>query len=396
MCWTKTCKSPKKLYLCVSEAGNGLFIMEYKKCKNIIEADTQASYKFYSSSSSWYDDLLQDMHDAQKYIYVETFKINNDAVGKRLTTALIDCHEKGIKVRVLVDWWGTGINNVCVQSMIRAGVEVRLFKKFIPSIFLFSRNHRRDHRKIVAIDDKISYIGSANFSAYSTKWRESILRIEGKMSTICKKIFIDNFKIYNKDITHPSIRKAFRRTIRYNDFFFIREVPSVFSQRIKKNYIKLIQRATKSITIETPYFLPGYRIYKELVQAIKRGVHVKILIPSSSDIKIVDYVRSSLLEKLYKKGAKILYYNYGNLHSKLLSVDNETFSISSANMDHRSFKYMFEIALIGSDPVVNSLINDHIAHTETMSSEFDIQKEKSRPLFRRFLSLIILPFSRLL
>jgi len=370
--------------------------MEYKKRKNIIELDDKADYKFYSSSALWYDDLLQDIRNATKYIYLETFKINNDVVGKQLCKTLIDCYRRGVKVRILVDWWGTGTNNPYIQSMINYGVEVRFFKKFIPSIFLFSRNHRRDHRKIVAIDDKISYIGSANFTEYCTEWRESILRIEGKMSMICKKIFIDNFKIYNKDITHPSIRKAFRRTIRYNDFFFIREVPSVFSQRIKKNYIRLIQRAKKSITIETPYFLPGYRIYKELVQAIKRGVNVKVLIPSSSDIKMVDYVRASLLEKLHKKGANILYYNYGNLHSKLLSIDNEIFSIGSANMDHRSFKYMFEIALIGFDPIVNSLVNKHIAHTETMSSKFDMQKEKNRPIFRQFLSLIILPFSRFL
>jgi len=370
--------------------------MEHKKRKNVTEKDDKAKYKFYSFSSLWYDDLLQDIYFAKKYIYLETFKINNDIVGKQLCNALIDSQKRGVKVRVLVDWWGTGTANPYVQSMIREGVEVRFFKKFIPSIFLFSRNHRRDHRKIVVIDDQISHIGSANFTAYNTAWRESILRIEGKMSTICKKIFIDNFKIYNKDLTHPSIRKAFRRTIRYNDFFFIREVPSIFSQRIKKNYIRLIQKAKKNITIETPYFLPGYRIYRELTQAIKRGVNVKILIPKNSDMKTVDYVRESLLERLCEKGAKILYYKYGNLHAKLLSIDDETFSIGSANMDHRSFKYMFEIAMIGTDSSVNSLVKEHLTHTESMSEELDIQTLKNRPLIKRLLSLIILPFSRLL
>ena len=370
--------------------------MEHKKRKNITEKNDKAGYKLYSFSSLWYDDLLEDLHNATKYIYLETFKINNDAVGKQLCKALIDCYKRGVKVRVLVDWWGTGTANACVQSMIREGVEVRFFKKFIPSIFLFSRNHQRDHRKIVAIDDRIAYIGSANFTAYNTQWRESILRIEGKMSMICKKIFTDNFKIYNKDITHPSIRKAFRRTIRYNDFYFIREVPSLFSQRIKKNYIRLIQRAKQSITLETPYFLPGYRIYKELIQAVKRGVSVKILIPKSSDVKMVDYVRESLLEKLHKKGVKILYYKYGNLHAKLLSIDDEIFSISSANIDHRSFKYMFEIALISTEPAVNFLVKEHITHTETMSEELDVKTLENRPLFKRLLSFIILPFSRLL
>ena len=370
--------------------------MQHKKRKNITEINDKARYKFYSFSSLWYDDLLQDIHQAKKYIYLETFKINNDSVGRQFSNALIDSHKKGVNVRVLVDWWGTGTANPCVQSMIQAGVEVRFFKKFIPSIFLFSRNHRRDHRKIVAIDDQIAYIGSANFAAYSTQWRESILRIEGKMSMLCKKIFTDNFKIYNKDLTHPSIRKAFRRTIKYNDFFFIREVPSIFSQRIKKNYIRLIQRAKESISIETPYFLPGYRIYKELTLAIKRGVNVKVLIPRSSDVKMVDYVRESLLEKLHKKGANILYYKYGNLHAKLLSIDDEIFSISSANMDHRSFKYMFEIALIGTDSAVNSLVKEHITHTESLSEKLDIQTLQHKPVFRRLLSLVILPFSRLL
>ncbi|MDR0605156.1 MAG: phosphatidylserine/phosphatidylglycerophosphate/cardiolipin synthase family protein [Bacteroidales bacterium] len=370
--------------------------MEYKRRKDIITSDEHTCYKFYSFSSIWYDDVLNDIYHAKKYIYLETFRISNDNIGKQLCDALIDSHERGIKVRVLVDWWGTGTTNDYVQSMIKKGIEVRFFKKFILSIFLFSRNHRRDHRKIIVIDDWISYLGSANFTAYSTKWREAILRIEGKMSTICKKIFIDNFKIYNKDITHPSIRKAFRRTIRYNDFFFIREVPSIFSQRIKKNYIRLIQRSQESIVIETPYFLPGYRIYKELILAIKRGVKVKIIIPKTSDVKIVDYVRGTILEKLHKKGATILYYKHGNLHAKLLSIDNVTFSISSANMDHRSFKYMFEIALIGADPDVNALINEHLLHTELMSSEFDIQLWENRPLFKRLLSFIITPFSHLL
>ncbi len=370
--------------------------MEFKKRKNITESNDNADYKFYSFSSLWYDDLLNDIYNAEKYIYLETFRICDDIIGRQLCRALINSHKRGVKVRVLADWWGTGTTNSCIQMLMREKVEVRLFKKFIPSIFLFSSNHRRDHRKIIAIDDRISYIGSANFAAYCTRWRESILRIEGKITAIFKKIFTDNYKIYNKDLTHYSIRKASRRTIRYNDLFFIREVPSVFSQRIKKNYTRLMQQAQNSIVIETPYFLPGYRIYKELTHALKRGVEVKILVPESSDVKIVDYVRESILEKLHKKGAKILYYKLGNLHSKLLTVDNAWFSVGSANMDHRSFKYMFEIALIGNNPVVSSLVNEHLSRTENMSLEFDLETRKSRPLFKRVLALMITPFSHLL
>ena len=122
--------------------------MEFKKRKNITTADNNADYKFYSFSSLWYDDLLNDIYIAEKYIYLETFRINDDLVGRQLCKALIDSHKRGVKVRVLADWWGTGATNSCIHLLEKEGVEVRLFKKFIPSLFLFSSNHRRDHRII--------------------------------------------------------------------------------------------------------------------------------------------------------------------------------------------------------------------------------------------------------
>ena len=364
--------------------------------QKIISIDDHSPYKFYSRTSDWYDDLIKDISQAKQYIYIETFRIGNDAVGQRLCDALIESYNRGIRVKVLVDWWGTGLTNEHVNRMIDAGIEVRFFKKFILSIFLFSKNHRRDHRKIVVIDDRVSYIGSANFTSYSLMWRESILRVEGQMGKVLKKIFYDNFKIYNKDISLPLLEKLFCRTIRYNHFFFIRDVPSVFSQQIKKNYIRLIQNAKQHIFIETPYFLPGRKIYSELLQAVKRGITVNLIMPRSSDVKIVDYLRTDFLEKLYRKGVKIYFYQQNNLHAKLLLVDNELFAIGSANMDHRSFKYMFEIVVVGDEPAVCKLVNEHIQQTLSLSVPYEKSAERSTPLFKRIIALILLPFSHLL
>ena len=370
--------------------------MKSNKQKNINIDDDNAQYRLYSQASSWYADLMEDISQAQQYVYIETFRIGNDAIGKRLCDALIASHNRGIRIKVLVDWWGTGLSNEHVNRMINAGIEVRFFKKFIPSIFLFSKNHRRNHRKIVVIDDRISYIGSANFTAYSHAWRESILRIEGQMSKVCKKIFYDNFKIYNKNISLSMLEKSFRRTIKFNNFFFIRDVPSVFSQRIKKNYLRLIQNAKQHIVIETPYFLPGHRIYNELVHAVKRGVEVNLIMPKSSDVKMVDYLRTIFLGELHKKGVKIHFYKESNLHAKILFVDNELAAIGSANMDHRSFKYMFEIVIISYETIVCELVNQHIQQTLSLSEPFDEKSWRSTPLFKRVIALVLLPFSHLL
>ncbi len=370
--------------------------MRTKNKKEIICDVDNNTYTLYSSPANWYDVLLQDIQQATSFIYIETFRMMEDQVGEKICHALIEKVKQGIKVKLLVDWWGTKTTHSYIKKLIESGAEVRYFQKFVMSVALFSRNHLRDHRKIVVIDNQISYIGSANFSQYSLSWRESILRIQGNMAIVLKKIFNDNFKIYNKDLFHPWVAKAFKRTILFNNFYFIREVPSIFSQRIKKNYVRLIQRAKSSIIIESPYFIPGYRIYKELTNAAKRGVEVKVIVPQTSDLKMIDYLSDALWENLYKKGVGIYFYTKSNLHSKLMLIDDQIFSIGSANFDHRSFKYMFEIALISNNLKVNELIKNHITETLYESVLFDFKKWKERPLLKRIIALLIVPIRHLL
>ncbi len=364
--------------------------------KEIVSITDKNNYAFYSSSAAWYEALLEDIAHAVSFIYIETFRLVDDLIGEKICKALIEKVKQGIKVKLLVDWWGTKTTHPYIKELEEVGAEVRYFQKFVLSIAVFSRNHMRDHRKIVVIDNQISYIGSANFSQYSLSWRESILRIQGDMSSVFRKIFKDNFRIYNKDLFHPYVSKAFKRTILVDDFYFIREVPSLFSQRIKKNYICLIQKAKTSIVIETPYFIPGYRIYKELGNAAKRGVNVQIIVPQNSDIKIVDYLRDAMWETLYKKGVNIHFYTKSNLHSKLLFIDNQTFSIGSANFDHRSFKYMFEIALIGSNVQVSELVKNHVEKTLENTIGFDFDTWKERSFFKRIIALFAMPIRHLL
>jgi len=370
--------------------------MREKSKKEIVCNLDNNTYKLFSTSALWYEELLKDINTALSFIFIETFRMMDDSIGEKICAALAEKSKQGVKVKLLVDWWGTKTSNKYIKELIENGVEVRYFQKFVMSVALFSRNHLRDHRKIVVIDNEIAYIGSANFSEYSMSWRESILRIQGNMAQILRKIFMDNFKIYNKDIFHPWVAKAFRRTILYNDFYFIREVPSVFSQRIKKNYVRLIQRAKSSIIIETPYFIPGYRIYKELINAVKRGVKTSIIVPQKSDLKWIDYARDAILDKLFKKGVHIYFYTKSNLHSKLLLIDNTSFSIGSANFDHRSFKYMFEIVMISDNEAVRNLIQQHMDTTFLDVHAFDFQQWKQRPFFKRFIAILTMPFRHLL
>jgi cardiolipin synthase len=97
----------------------------------------------------------------------------------------------------------------------------------------------------------------------------------------------------------------------------------------------------------------------------------------------------------YKNNVRLLFYSPYNLHAKLLVIDNQTFSISSANFDYRSFRYQYEISLIGHEPEVLRQLEIHVRETLAGSEEFNYERWKNRPLIEKIFEWILLPFRHL-
>jgi cardiolipin synthase len=294
-------------------------------------------------------------------------------MGERFRDALTKKAKEGVKVRILIDSWGRGpVSETFFTGLIGFGGEVKFFEKIKINSDIFTRGHRRDHRKILVIDDRISYIGSANITGYNLNWRELSLRMDHEQLAVSfKKVFLENFNAFNP---------------------FIRDVPSIQFQRLRKRYTQLIRQAQHSVVIETPYFLPGFVLRKAMTDASKRGVQVQVIMPKHSDMRMVDILRNKYLGVLHNAGIKLLFYLPHNLHAKLLMIDGEIFSISSANFDFRSFRYQYEIALIGSEPEIVRQLNVHVAETIRNSQELDFHEWKRRPLIEKIFEWILLPF----
>ncbi len=122
---------------------------------------------------------------------------------------------------------------------------------------------------------------------------------------------------------------------------------------------------------------------------------VKIIVPQYSDVRLVDILRTKYLGLLHKSNINFLFYLPNNLHSKLIIVDGECFSIGSSNFDYRSFRYMHEIVLLGKEPGIIKLIQNHISETLEDCLEFDYEKWKRRPLIQKLFEWILLPFRHL-
>lgn len=349
-------------------------------------------YQLYDDPFRFYAAMLNDIATAQREILVEFYRINHDAIGERFRDALAEAASRGVRVKVLVDSWGTGPEAffALLQS---CGGEVRYFRKIKLFWDFFTKNHKRNHRKLLVVDQQIAWTGSANLTAYSLNWREMMIRVSGSLAPVLARTFHESFEIYK---TYIFKKFAFKRILRHQEFEVIRDLPSIYRQQIKTRYEQLIRKARKQIVIETPYFLPGHILRKDLMNAAMRGVEVLVLIPRHSDVRLVDLLRNHYMGMMHRAGIRYLFYEPSNLHAKVMMIDREIFAIGSSNFDYRSFRYMYEMIIVGRHPEVIRQLSEHIAGTIKHSLPFSYEKWAERPRLERLFEWMLIPFRHLL
>jgi cardiolipin synthase len=351
-------------------------------------------YHLFADPIRYYNAMIEDVEAAKDYVFIETYRIGFDVIGTRFKDALIRKAKSGVEVKILIDAWGSsGVNNSFFDELIRYGGEVRFFEKIKFNSDVFTRSHKRNHRKLLIIDDEISYLGSSNITEYNLNWRESVLRIRSELTLALKKVIRQDWKIYNK---YVFAKANFLRLIHHGGFDIVRDMPSITKQRIMRRYLQMIRNAEKSVVVVTPYFLPGYMLRKVLMEAVGRGVEVQVVIPKRSDVGLVDILRNKYMGPLHQSGIRFKMYLPHNLHAKLMLIDDTAFSIGSPNFDYRSFRYMYEIALIGNEPDIVTQVKEHIAFTLDYTEDFDYSQWTRRPLINKFFEWLLLPVRHLL
>ncbi len=353
----------------------------------------QLKFQVFDDTLRFYNALLADIGGAKHYIFMEFYKFGNDSVGQRFRDVLTKKSKEGVQIKILLDSWGTSLSDNFFMQLIRNGGDVRFFEKIRFNLDYFTRSHCRNHRKIVVIDDQISYMGSANITDYNIVWRELCFRMEGEIAPILKKVFLQMFDVYNKYVLFKTLHTE---PLFFGNYEIIRDFPSITRQNIKKRYTKLIKSAKKRIVIETPYFLPGFLLRMALIKAVRRGVKVIVIMPKHSDVRLVDILRNKYLGPLSERGIELFLYIPQNLHAKLLMIDDRIFAVGSPNFDFRSFRFQHEIVLTGNDSIMVAKLRAHVSETLKESEPFNYQHWKTRPFIEKVFEWMIIPFRHLL
>lgn len=358
-----------------------------------MNSQVNSATRLYDEPIHFFPAMLEDIRIARKYICLEVYKFYDDEIGRQFREALTEKAKQGVEVRLLIDSWGSGVSHSFWVELVKFGGEVRFFTKIKFFVDFFTKNHRRNHRKLLIIDDRISWIGSANITGYSLTWRELMLRIEGGVAHSFKRVFNLDFRLYNRYFFE---KNSYIRLIRHDDFEIIRDVPSITKKRINKRYIQLIKKAEKEVVIETPYFLPGYFLRKAMIDASNRGVKITVVIPRHSDVMLIDILRNKYLGPLHQAGIQFLYYLKTNLHAKAILIDDEVYALGSPNFDYRSFRYMHEIVVVGRQAEIIRPLREHINESIRYCEPFSYEKWMSRPKFQLLMEWLLLPFRHLL
>lgn len=297
--------------------------------------------------------LKEDLRKAEHFIHIQYYIIKNDVVFNEIKDILIEKAAQGVEVRVLFDAMGCrSVRHSYWKKLNAKGVQTA---EFFPALLrrLQLRINYRNHRKIVVIDNKVAYVGGFNVAKEYIDldekfghWRDTHLRIRGSAVLSLQVRFILDWN-YAAGENLLEKKALFQGTQAGNrdhcDLQIISSGPDKTTQQIHDNYLRLINKAQKSIYIQTPYFIPDEAILNALMIAVKSGIEVNIMIPCMPDHPFVYWATYSYIGDMVMAGANCYTYNNGFLHSKGMIVDDKVLCYGTANMDIRSFALNFEV-----------------------------------------------------
>jgi cardiolipin synthase len=296
-----------------------------------------------------FDSILSGIAGAEDYILFQFYMIHDDQLGRRVKDALIERAQAGVRVFVLYDEIGSsGLPPEYVTDLQDAGAQVSSFRPDRGWTNRFQLNFR-NHRKIVVVDGKSSWIGGHNvgdeylgLDPEFSPWRDTHLRIDGPAAIQLQAIVFGDWYWATREI--PKLN--WRPTPAEDADTPVMILPSSPSRQLEAAglmFTTALHSARERIWISAPYFVPDEAVMKALFLADLRGVDVRILTTEKPDSLPVHLAAFHYIRHLRDTGIRFYAYTPGFLHQKVMLVDDDFATVGTANFDNRSFRLNFEV-----------------------------------------------------
>jgi cardiolipin synthase len=315
--------------------------------------------------------MLAAIRGAQMSITFETYIYWAGDIGREFAQALAERARQGVKVHVLLDWVGSAkMDDSLVATLTQAGVEVKRFHP--PHWTNLGRMNNRTHRKLLVVDGRTGFTGGVGIAPHWTghaqdpaHWRDTHFQVDGPVVAQMQSVFIDNWIKVTGDVLHgpdyfPLLQGAGQEAAQ-----MFSSSPSGGSESMQLMYLLAITAASRSIDLSAAYFVPDALTMRALVEALRRGVKLRIIVPGEHiDSDAVRGASRAEWGPLLGAGAVIAEYGPTMYHCKVMIIDGLLTSVGSTNFDNRSFRLNDEATL--------NIVDKDFASRQTASFEADL------------------------
>jgi cardiolipin synthase A/B len=303
-----------------------------------------------------YPQMLAAINSAKTTVGLTSYIFRSDRIGQEFIDALARANQRGVKVRVLIDGFGSGRNTFNLFRKQNVPV-ARFMNSVLPWRMQFL--NLRQHKKILVIDGVTAFIGGLNISDENTgrqrkkiKVRDTHFKITGPVVKQISIDFIDDWLFTTGEELPQSLWNPEAQAFGEIQSRIIVSGPDQETEQLMLVLLSAISAAQTSIKVATPYFLPAEILMVALQLSAVRGIDVRIVIPATSDHAPMDWAMHAHIGPLLKAGCQVFRAPLPFDHSKLMVVDEAWCLFGSPNWDTRSMRLNFEMAIESYDPIL--------------------------------------------
>jgi cardiolipin synthase A/B len=338
---------------------------------------------------SAYPAMLEAIGAASRFVYLSSYIFESRGIGEEFVTALAAACARGVQVRVLLDGFGE------LYSLPRCGTRLRAagipYARFLPPQLLppnFWIN-LRNHRKLLVVDGEIAFTGGMNIRSKHMALPgrpagvlDIHFRLQGPIVAQIEAVFRADWMFCARETLPlpmvPAVLDPDGAECRV-----IVDGPNEDLDRMLWVMVGAISLARDSIRIMTPYFLPPRELAVALQIAALRGVDVSVILPRNNNFVFMTWAAMHGMGYLLKAGVKVYFQDGVFQHSKLFLIDDYYAQIGSSNLDPRSLRLNFEIAVEVYDREFGRQMSEHFAAALTRAPQLEFDAWRERRLPRR-------------
>lgn len=346
--------------------------------------------------------IFEAIRKAKNHINMEYYILEDvEHEGQKLVDLLIAKRREGVAVNIIYDSFGSfTLKTDMFDRLRKAGAKVLEFNPVNPLEARVGKSpNDRDHRKIFITDGRLAIIGGVNLSVtYQSSpgkpeaganeklehWRDTDMELQGPIVAELQKLFFEHWNTHKGEKVDeaeyfPKLSPKGDEVVRV-----IASTPDNGNTRYYTTLLSAIRSAEKSIWITNSYFVPTDDLKKDLIDAARRGLDVRLLVPNKTDVKPALAIQRSHYKDLLKAGIKIYENPNVVLHAKSLVIDGVWSVIGSSNLDYRSVLYNDEVDVVVLGPATGGEMQKMFEEDAHESHQISLEEWKHRPWMQRF------------